>query len=211
MRFDQMRGLVTPPLIAETARHFKRVATRPSVVRRLEGQDKLHLACGDNVLRGWANIDLESKGVVIGWNLTDGLPVPSGSIEYVFCEHFIEHITLSQATMLLADCHRVLRPGGKLRLSTPDLLKVIEEYEAGRMDEWRDVGWVPATPCQLVNGAFRLWSHEFVYDTDELRRILAQAGFRDVTQVAWRESTSPALRGLECRPFHGEIILEAAR
>lgn len=63
----------------------------------------------------------------------------------------------------------------------------------------------------MVNGAFRLWGHRFVYDEDELERILDDAGFRNVTPAAWRESTTPELRGLECRPFHGEIILEAVK
>ena len=62
-------------------------------MKRLAGQTKLHLACGDNVLRGWANVDLKTKGPVIGWDLRDRLPVRNDAIELIFCEHFIEHIT----------------------------------------------------------------------------------------------------------------------
>lgn len=178
---------------------------------KLAGQTKLHLACGDNILGGWANVDLDTRGPVIGWDLRDRLPVLDGAIELIFCEHFIEHITRRQAGALLADCVRVLRPGGTLRLSTPDLAKVIAEYQAGRTTEWQDVGWSPATPCQMVNGAFRLWGHQYVYDVDEVGRLLREAGFREVREAEWRESTIPAFRDLECRPYHGEIIVEAVK
>ena len=211
MRIRHVLDLLTPPVVLQVSRELRRNATRPMVTRRLEGRNRLHLACGTNVLDGWANIDLESNGAVVGWNLTDRLPVRSESVDLIYCEHFIEHITLNQATALLVDCHRILRPDGILRVSTPSLKKVIEEYSSGRTQEWCDVGWSPATPCQMMNGAFRLWGHRFVYDEDELERILDDAGYRGVTEVAWHESTTPALRGLECRPFHGEIILEAIK
>jgi predicted SAM-dependent methyltransferase len=63
----------------------------------------------------------------------------------------------------------------------------------------------------MLNEGLREWGHQFVYDACELGRLLEEAGFREVTQVAWRESTTPALRNLECRPFHGEIICEATK
>ena len=211
MRIRCALDLLTPPVVAQACRKLMRSARGPRVARQLEGHDRLHLACGTSVLNGWANIDLKSNGAVVGWDLTDRLPVRAGAIDLVFCEHFIEHLTMKQATALLVDCHRVLRPNGTLRLSTPSLKKVVTEYASGGTQEWRDVGWNPATPCQMVNEAFRLWGHRFVYDEEELRRILDDAGYREVTQVAWHESTTPALRGLECRPFHGEIILEATK
>ena len=211
MRLEGILDSLTPPIIVQVSRELMRRAARPRVARRLKGRDRLHLACGDNPLDGWANIDLDSKGAVIGWNLTDGLPVRSETIELIFSEHFIEHVTLRQAAALLAECHRILRPDGILRLTTPSLEKVVDEYLSGRTQEWCDVGWSPATPCQMVNGAFRLWGHQFVYDADELHRILHRTGYRSVSQVEWHESTTPALRGLECRPFHGEIILEATK
>jgi hypothetical protein len=42
-----------------------------------------------------------------------------------------------------------------------------------------DVGWRPATPCQMVNEGLRLWGYQFLYDASELKRILEEAGFRE--------------------------------
>ena len=203
--------MAIPPVVLQVYRRLIRNIKRPWVRKKLEGKKRLHIGCGENVLNGWANIDLKSKGIVIGWDLTDRLPVRSETIELVYCEHFIEHITFKQAAVLLADIHRVLRSDGILRLSTPSLKKLVDEYLSGRTSKWCDIEFSPTTPCQMVNEGLRLWGHQFVYDANELKRILEEAGFRKVTPVAWRESTSPALRELECRPFHGEIIFEATK
>jgi predicted SAM-dependent methyltransferase len=205
----RLLSLILPPAVLNVSHKILRGGQRSSVKRKLVGEKRLHLGCGIKFLEGWANIDFQSDGAVIGFDLTDRLPIDSNTIELIYSEHFIEHLTLSQATALLSECHRVLRSGAILRLSTPCLRKLIDEYLAGRTSEWEDVGWNPATPCQMVNEGLRLWGHQFVYDAQELKRVLEAVGFSRVTKAAWRESTTPALRQLESRPFHGEIIFEA--
>lgn len=181
------------------------------VQRKLADATRLHLACGGNLLAGWANLDLGLGRGVIGFDLTRPLPVATGSIDFIYSEHFIEHIGRPQALRLVRECHRALRPGGVLRLSTPDLAKLVSVYQSGRTDEWHDVDWRPATPCQLVNEGMRNWGHQFVYDRAELTGLLHEGGFGTVTDVAWRASDHPELQNLECRPFHEEIIVEATR
>lgn len=179
--------------------------------RRLEGSVRLHLGCGDNVLSGWSNIDLVGSRKVIAHDLTRELPVESGTIECIYTEHFIEHITRDEAVSLLKECYRLLRAGGVIRLSTPDLRKIFVEYDAGRTSEWTDVDWKPATPCQMVNEGMREWGHKFLYDPEELSLALQEAGFDQVVAAGWRQSEHPRLRGLECRPHHAEVILEATK
>lgn len=208
---QKLLSLAIPPVIFLICRKMLINVRRSLVKRKIAGQKKLHLACGNHVLDGWANIDLQSNRKVIGWDLTHGLPVRSGTIDLIFCEHFIEHITLEQAKALLVEIYRSLRPDGILRLSTPDLKKILDEYILGRTSEWANVGWSPATPCQMLNDGLRLWGHQFVYDDDELTSLLNEAGFREIRKVAWRESSTTGLSKLECRPFHGEIIIEAVK
>jgi len=208
---QKILDMMAPPVVLNMYRKIFNSIRRKSVEKKIAEQERLHLACGNNVLEGWANIDFKSNGKVIGWDLTRDLPVRSDSIELIFCEHFIEHITLKQAKALLVDCYRCLRPLGILRLSTPSLKKIVEEYQLGRTSEWHDVGWNPATPCQMINEGLRLWGHQFVYDERELKQLLQEAGFSEIRQVAWRESTIPCLNKLECRPFHGDLIFEAIK
>jgi hypothetical protein len=70
----------------------------------------------------------------------------------------------------------MLRPGGVIRLSTPSLKKVVDEYLLGRTTEWRDVGLSSATPCRMVNEILRQDGHQFIYDADELKHVLEGAG-----------------------------------
>ena len=119
MKIKEILKMMTPPVVLQVYHKLKRDVHHLGVEKKLEGQKKIHLACGNNVLDGWANIDLYNKGPVIGYDLTRGLPVRSGTVELIYCEHFLEHLTLQQATELLTECHRVLRPDGVMRVSGP--------------------------------------------------------------------------------------------
>ena len=178
---------------------------------RLRGARKLHLGSGLNRLNGWANVDYLLAPGVVAHDLTRPLPVRGESISYIYSEHFIEHITKPEASALLKECFRVLEPGGVIRISTPNLSKLVEEYTAGRVDEWRDVDWKPSTPCQLLNEGMRLWGHQYLYDHEELTALLQDRGFTKVERAGWRESVHPDLCKLECRPFHDEVIVEATK
>jgi predicted SAM-dependent methyltransferase len=179
--------------------------------RQLEGARRLHLGCGENLLPGWANVDLIGFDGVIPWNLARPLPVDSGTVDLIYSEHFIEHITLAQAGAWLADCHRVLRPGGVIRISTPDLRTLIAAYQRKSIDDWADVDWRPASPCKLVNEGMRLWGHEFIFDLEEITAQLTAVGFSRVERRGWHDSPHAELRGLECRPDHGDLIIEATK
>ena len=208
---NRVMSVIAPPIFNRALQKIALSVKRPIVKMRLMGFDRLHLACGLKTLEGWANIDLRGSVKIIGWDLCETLPVRDDSIKYIFCEHFIEHITYEEARALLVDCRRVMQSGGILRLSTPNLDKLLSEYTSNRTSEWHDVNWYPTTPCRMINEGFRLWGHQFVYNDSELKSLLLEAGFRQVIQVSWRDSETPELKNLESRPFHGEIICEAIK
>lgn len=172
---------------------------------------KLHLGCGSNYIEGWLNIDLDSPLADIHADFRDPLPYPDKSVDFIFTEHFIEHISLDEGILFLKECYRVLKKGATLRLSTPDLRWLIAQYVAGKLNEFEDVGWVPETPCRLLNEGMRLWGHQFVYDDVELIDALNTSGFSEISRVNYRVSTHLDLMGLECRPWHQELIFEASR
>jgi predicted SAM-dependent methyltransferase len=211
MMMNNIFELILPPITKPIIRQIIMEMRLPIARKKLSGYKKLHLACGNNILDGWANIDLVGNNTVIGWDLRYQLPISAGSIELIFCEHFLEHLTLKQGNLFLIDCLRVLRPGGVLRISTPSLEVVIKEYLSGLTPGLYDSGWQPESPCQMVNEGLRLWGHQFVYDKSELKRCLENAGFKKETEVAWHKSMNPELANLECRPDHGEIIIEAIK
>ncbi len=170
---------------------------------------KLHLGCGTHALDGWVNLDLDAPAADVHADLRQALPFPDATADWIFCEHVIEHITREEGLRLLVECRRVLTLSGVLRLSTPDLRWLIAQYIADNLDEWRDVTWTPQTSCQLMNEGMRSWGHQFLYDRDELTALLHQAGFTAIRTMPHRQSEHLALTGLECRPWHRELILEA--
>lgn len=172
-------------------------------------QMKVHLGCGTNYLNGWKNVDLDSEVADINLDLRGPLPFADSSVDYIFNEHFIEHITREEGIHFLIECRRVLKPNGVLRVSTPDLRYLITQYLSGKLDEWENVGWVSKSACQLINEGMRWWGHQFLYDEEELKAALLEAGFLKIDKVQHHHSTHTALLNLECRPWHHELIMEA--
>ena len=92
---------------------------------------KLNLACGGVFITSndWINLDYVSSGThVQAANLLETLPFESNSISLVYSSHFLEHIPLHQVPSFLRECHRVLEPGGVIRLVLPDFEEMCREY-----------------------------------------------------------------------------------
>lgn len=172
--------------------------------------NKLHLGCGPVILDGWINIDLDSPAADLRHDLTKPLPFEDSTASHVFAEHLIEHIGHAQAQALLAECWRVLEPGGTIRITTPDLNWLATVYLSSLTHLWGDL-WQPASPCAMLNEGMREWGHQFLYDSPELHALLSNAGFSRITEHAWRESDDPELAGLESRVYHRELIVEARK
>lgn len=92
---------------------------------------KINLACGNNyiVSAEWLNIDFESNTKhVKKINLLDKLPFPNNSFEVIYSSHFIEHIDCDKVHSFLLECNRILKPGGSIRIVTPDFEKLCKGY-----------------------------------------------------------------------------------
>jgi predicted SAM-dependent methyltransferase len=194
-----------------SARAPFRQLRRRRTLRRLLATDKLHLGCGSVHYPGWANLDFSGPPGTIHWDLTLPIPARLGSIKFIYSEHFFEHISREQASRLLSHCFALLSPGGVIRISTPDLAYLIDQYIAGRVDEWVDMEWRPQTPAQMINEGLNLWGHQFVYDAEELISALRTAGFEPIILTKWGMSNHPDLAGRETRPYHHDLIVEGTK
>ena len=119
---------------SRTARRLdRRIAQRYLAQAR---EPKLHVGCGSWWLDGWLNSDLHpsSPGTLL-LDATRRFPFPDGTFAYVYSEHMIEHLTFREGMAMLGECHRVLAPGGKVRVTAPDLAFLIDLYlDEGRAD-----------------------------------------------------------------------------
>jgi predicted SAM-dependent methyltransferase len=181
---------------------------RRSTPEKLKKYDKLHLGSGGRIIDGWANIDITGLRT-IPWDLRNPLPLAPGQVRLVYSEHFIEHIDREAARRLLSRVRDAMAPGAILRLSTPDLAKLVGDYQAGRVVRMEHGGWFPETPCRMLNEGMRFWGHTFVYDEPELLALFNECGFSDIRRVRWGDSDTPELSGLESRPDFADLIVEA--
>src|SRR5262245_57859715 len=58
---------------------------------------------------------------IVLWDLRRGIPFGSETFSVVYSSHFLEHLEQNAAKRLLEECHRVLHPGGIVRIVVPDL------------------------------------------------------------------------------------------
>lgn len=93
----------------------------------------LNLACGSKVSRygDWTNVDFQSPADgVIEMNILRGLGFPDATFDAVYSAQFIEHLTPDEGEKVLRDVVRVMKPGGVIRLVTPDLEELSRTYLA---------------------------------------------------------------------------------
>ena len=172
---------------------------------------RLCLGSGGAPVDGFVNVDLAGRPDV-RLDLLHGLPVADASVSHVYSEHFVEHIDRDAGLRLFTECRRVLRDDGVMRIATPDLVELVDAYRT----DWRRQDWVcwpghewVRSPAMMINQAFRGWGHEFLYDEDELRAVLHEAGFGRVARCTLGVSTHAALHALETRA-DSTLILEAS-
>ena len=109
---------------------FGWLSKRPALAART-GPCRLNLGCGGRFHPDWVNLDFNAGAPgVIQHDLRTPLPFADDRCEAVYHSHVLEHFSRSFAPRFLAECHRVLAPGGILRVVVPDLETIARLYLA---------------------------------------------------------------------------------
>jgi predicted SAM-dependent methyltransferase len=183
---------------------------------RLEGRTdlKLNIGAGPGVVEGWINADLqpEADADVMPMDATAPWPFADGSAEAINSEHFLEHIDPSLAGFYFQEAFRVLRPGGVIRTSTPDLrglaMALLDEDPA-LLETHRAHGYEARNHADMVNNYIYSWGHAHIYDFESISALLAEAGFERIERVEFGESHHEALRGIDTHPvddLHSTVV-----
>ena len=154
---------------------------------------RLHLGAGSRRVAGWLNVDV--RGSEYDVDLASGrLPWRANSVDCVVSQHLIEHLELrTELLPLLAELRRVIRPGGEIWLSCPDIEKVCRSYLDHRMADLLEdrrarfpaysLGGVPTS--HMINDLFHQWGqHANLFDFEFLEWALASSGFDDVRRIS---------------------------
>ena len=91
----------------------------PEIWLNLGGRSNCHPRPG---YENYVAVDLEPvpDGWAVGHDLRKPLPLPDNSVSRIITEDFVEHIRPEEIGRLLVECHRLLKPGGHLRIACPD-------------------------------------------------------------------------------------------
>lgn len=183
---------------------------------------KLHVGCGSNYLESWLNSDLiPDNSNIVALDAAKPFPLPSASFDYIYSEHVIEHFSFTQQLNFLKESHRILKPGGKIRIATPDFDFLAQlagnkktEFEKEYL-KWNFQTFLKYIPAQLmdmanldvyvINNYFRDWGHQLIHNKSSLKSLLQYTGFQVLGFEKVRESSDPVLTGLE---NHGAMITE---
>jgi predicted SAM-dependent methyltransferase len=192
------RALSSDPLLRiyewYAFRNFLRTAPRT-------GDLRLHLGCGPRVLDGWVNIDARIRPHVLTMKLPRGLRrLGAASARYIYASHFLEHLEYPQtASALVKECHRLLVPGGVIRLVVPGIEKIIRAYVADNQAFFKiqaelHPAWCTTKLEHLMYALQLDGAHKYGYDFETLQKLLSQAGFREVLLSGYNQSTHDDLR-----------------
>jgi predicted SAM-dependent methyltransferase len=86
--------------------------------------------------------------------------------------------------MILNEWKRVLKPGGILRLATPDFEAISKLYVEGKIKLEQILGPVYGK----MEGNRNFIYHRTTYDFNSLSQLLSEVGFKDIKHYNWWET-----------------------
>ncbi|MFC9228320.1 class I SAM-dependent methyltransferase [Streptomyces decoyicus] len=158
--------------------------------------EKVQIGGGTHRIDGFFNIDAVPPADLL-WDIREGIPLQDAGVQFMFSEHFLEHIDYPRSAKHYArEAHRVLSAGGQLVTGVPDAEFLLKHYPANRdlsaafAERWyskRDCLGDINTFLDLVNYVFRdqddapsYTPHLWAYDQEKLTQLFIEAGFRSV-------------------------------
>jgi len=206
---NALRTLISE--ISISARHRRGLSKvkRDSLAR----PKKINLGCGRRPKPDFLNVDIFPDGDVT-LDLRRTLPFESNCCDLIYSEHCFEHFEYpKQISGLLAECLRVLKNGGELRLSVPDAEWPLNDYAVGIGASYfkacNQERWHPkycTTRLEHINYHFRQGTeHRYAYDFETAEKMLSIAGFVDIKRREFDDSIDSKRREL------GSLLMSARK
>lgn len=141
------------------------------------------------------------------FDLRRPFPFADGSVDAIYAAHVWEHLALSTAKHATEECHRVLKPGGTLRLVVPNVRDAVEEYLNSNAPDAaltlnRKLYYRPFEECRsliysIYLGFTDFHYHRFMYDPPQLVSLLTASGFVSVSEKALLQSNIDEIPDVE--------------
>lgn len=196
---------------------------------------KLNLGSGPSGIDGWLNYDtgvlpllskqpklrhllcvfgLLPKNYDVNWpeielvDIRRRFPLPDNSVDFIYCSQVIEHFERYEALNVLKESLRVLKPEGIIRVSVPDIDKMLANYIEEKISN-------PETAARVINvlwwgyekdikpgivgkiSKFFIRDHQWHYNVSSMKKLLFEVGFQSVKALSFRKGETPDLNQVE--------------
>lgn len=146
---------------------------------------KLHLGCGwMNFGTDWIHVDQGSyEHLDYDCNVAV-LPFDDNYADVIYASHVLAYFDRMEVIKVLTEWNRVLKPGGTLRLATPDFGVMSELYKSGEINMSQMLGPMYGK----MNMKDVVIYHKTTYDFADIGTLLRSCGFTQVHRYDWRDT-----------------------
>lgn len=172
--------------------------SKKTTLTNLNNNEKIsvQIGGGKHYLKNFINIDIVEPADIIA-DVRESIPMPNESTDFIFSEHFLEHIDFPySANKFLSECYRILKPEGQIAIGVPNSEMVIKMYVEKQKNlfselintlyEKRTIKAEITTYIDLLNLHFRdqidvkdYTPHFWAYDYENLSAILLKNKFNN--------------------------------
>src|ERR1700721_1764144 len=166
----------------------------------------LNLGCGDRFHADWDNVDLHPTAPgVLAWNLRERTPYADETFDAVYHSHVLEHFPRQSGFRLLKECHRVLKPGGVVRVGVPALERIVRLYvEALEKASSGEPGWDRKHEWMVME-MFDQCVREYSGGSFGEYLVRGPLPSREFILEMWGTYGADLLKGFEARHDTGEV------
>jgi len=148
---------------------------------------------------------------------TKGLPIPTGSVDVLYSSHMLEHLDQKEVALFLKEARRILRSGGIIRITVPDLRMQVQQYiESNDADAFILATNLTQPRPRTIAQRLRILlvgtrHHQWMYDGMSLFRLLEDHGFIDSKILKAGESTIDNPQDLDLNERDSESVYIEAK
>lgn len=158
-------------------------------------------------------------------DITKGLPgIQESSCDSVYCSHVLEHLSLNDFRIAIANTYKILKPEGIFRCVVPDLEVIARAYihSLNNRDSEASIKFVNNTLLgvrkrdkgvkSVLTSALGNSHHLWMWDHFSLKKELEKAGFRAIRKCSYNDSVNQAFKEVEdISRFESAVALECIK
>ncbi|MEI6296921.1 MAG: methyltransferase [bacterium] len=182
-----------------------------SLFLRFKDNLKLNLGAGGVRMKNYINVDsLFMRETDLLCELKN-LPlfIKHESVSEIYASHIFEHFSENEVRVILKLCHKLLKEGGELRISVPDMDKIVKIYNKN-WDHFQKRGNAPWNGLIYGGQSSEYDFHKTGFNLNWLTLLLEEAGFKKISEydpVKFTKSHGISDASLANEPFKEPISL----